>query len=98
MTDLLTDLSAFLQALAEADLDEGAADAVTVGMVFQQQAERVWLPRISALSEPVAYLYEKKGKQSVKFIRELWLTLPDRGWTETPLYALAPEPQSDTPS
>lgn len=90
MTDLLTNLSAFLQAFAEADLDEGAADAVTVGMVFQQQAERVWLPRIATSSEPVAYLYEKKGYQSVKFVRELWLTLPDRGWAETPLYSLAP--------
>jgi len=45
--------------------------------------------RNSLSSEPVAYLYEKKGYQSVKFIRELWLTLPDRGWAETPLFSLA---------
>ena len=44
-------------------------------------------PVDTAHDEPIAWLYEKKGKQSVKFIRELWLTLPDRGWTETPLYA-----------
>lgn len=48
MTDLLEQLGAFLQALSEADLDEGAADAVTVGMVFQQQAGNVYLPRILA--------------------------------------------------
>lgn len=45
---LLADVGAFLQALSEADLDEGAADAVTVGMVFQQQAGKVFLPRIRA--------------------------------------------------
>lgn len=48
MTVLLEDMGAFLQALSEADLDEGAADAVTVGMVFQQQAGNVYLPRLRA--------------------------------------------------
>lgn len=48
MTELLEEIGAWMQALAEADLDEGAADAVTVGMVFQQQAGNVYLPRILA--------------------------------------------------
>lgn len=40
----------FLRDFAVADLDEGAADAVTVGMVYQQEAERVWLPRLEAIA------------------------------------------------
>ena len=47
-TALLEQIGAWMQALAEADLDEGAADTVTVGMVFQQQASSVYLPRIRA--------------------------------------------------
>ena len=55
MTELLEELGAFLKALSEADLDEGAADAVTVGMVFQQQAANVYLPRIlKALATPTS--------------------------------------------
>lgn len=48
MAMLLKDIAAFMRDLSEADLDEGAADAVTVGMVFQQQAGNVYLPRILA--------------------------------------------------
>lgn len=44
---LLDSVGAFLDDFARADLDEGAADAVTVGMVYQQQAQTVVLPRIT---------------------------------------------------
>lgn len=37
----------WLEGLATADLDEGAADGVTVGMVYQQEAERVQIPRLT---------------------------------------------------
>lgn len=46
---VLREVEAFLVDFIAADLDEGAADAVTVGMVFQQQASCVVLPRIRAL-------------------------------------------------
>ena len=45
---LLDSVGGFLDDFAQADLDEGAADAVTVGMVYQQQAQTVVLPRIRA--------------------------------------------------
>jgi hypothetical protein len=45
---LLDNVGGFLDDFAQADLDEGAADAVTVGMVYQQQAQTVVLPRIRA--------------------------------------------------
>lgn len=45
---LLDNVGRFLYGFAQADLDEGAADAVTVGMVYQQQAQTVVLPRIRA--------------------------------------------------
>lgn len=44
---LLDNVGGFLDDFAQADLDEGAADAVTVGMVYQQQAQTVLLPRIT---------------------------------------------------
>jgi len=44
----LAQLICFLRDFAIADLDEGAADAVTVGMVYQQEVERVWLPRLAS--------------------------------------------------
>lgn len=44
---LLDSVGGFLDDFARADLDEGAADAVTVGMVYQQQAQTVVLPRIT---------------------------------------------------
>lgn len=44
---LLDKVGCFLDDFAKADLDEGAADAVTVGMVYQQQAQTVVLPRIT---------------------------------------------------
>lgn len=55
---LLDNVGGFLDDFAQADLDEGAADAVTVGMVYQQQTQTVVLPRIRAalasLSTPTA--------------------------------------------
>jgi len=47
MRRLLDNVGGFLDDFAQADLDEGAADAVTVGMVYQQQAQTVLLPRIT---------------------------------------------------
>lgn len=41
---------------------------------------------------PVAWLYEKNGKQSLQFDRQEWLTRSAREWAETPLYAA---PQTD---
>lgn len=49
-------LHRFLSDFATADLDEGAADAVTVGMVYQQEVERVWLPRIARLEDALETL------------------------------------------
>jgi hypothetical protein len=42
--------------------------------------------------EPVAWLYEKGGKQSLQITRQEWNTAPDRGWSETPLYSHTPDP------
>lgn len=44
---ILDNVGGFLDDFAQANLDEGAADAVTVGMVYQQQAQTVVLPRIT---------------------------------------------------
>lgn len=43
--------------------------------------------------EPVAWLYEKNGRQSIQMKRQPWNTEPDRGWTETALFASTPPAQ-----
>ena len=68
---LLDNVGGFLDDFARADLDEGAADAVTVGMVYQQQAQTVVLPRIrGALAAlPTPQRQEYGGEELARLVK-----------------------------
>lgn len=78
MTDLtatITRLREWLESFLTANLDEIAADGgVTVGMVYQQEARTLQVPRLTALLDALEGKTEE-NKRALKLMGEAWGSL-----------------------
>lgn len=75
-------------------VDERPEDEFADRKAAMAEAIRAYLTASDAKREPVAWMYEKGGEQSLQFSRQDHLTRSSCGWIERPLYA-APLPLTD---